>query len=220
MKAEVGWQHEINPYKVDFIDKYLKPGQQVLDLGSGKGFYSFYARDKGANPTAYDQEIHFDAEGSQIPFIEGSLEDPIKAEDQSFDAVFCWDIIEHVDHESQLWQELNRVVRSGGTIFVSVPHGDYSTLAKSYLTYGHYTDKTHQREYLPEELVKTGEELNWEVKEVHLKGGDAYPYVLIHFIKNKIVKILTKIYIKILFKLGFIQLGNCHGDIYVIFRKN
>jgi SAM-dependent methyltransferase len=177
------------------------------------------AKSLGGVPTAYDFESHFDAKSSEVDFIQGSLEEPIKSDDQSYDAVFCWDIIEHIENDKQLWSELNRVLKPGGKLYVSVPHKDDTLLANCYLTYGHHTDKTHKREYLPSDFQQIANDYNWTILETHLKGGDAYPYLLLNFIPNKLVKLMTKIYIKLLMKLGLIQLNNCHGDVYVIYQK-
>lgn len=219
MSNEFGWQAEVNPYKVEYINRYLKSGQKVLDLGSGKGFYSMLAKTLGGIPTAYDFEEHFDAKSSEVDFIKGSLEEKIKCDDNTYDAVFCWDIIEHIKNDDQLWLELKRVLKKNGVLYVSIPHRDDSLLSSCYLTYCHFTDKTHVREYMPSDIVDISKKYNLEIVESSLKGGDAYPYLILNFIDNKFFKIMTKIYIKILIKLGLINLKNCHGDIYVIFKK-
>ena len=39
---------------IRFIDRYIKPGDTVLDIGGGPGRYSLYLAEKGCNVTLFD----------------------------------------------------------------------------------------------------------------------------------------------------------------------
>jgi SAM-dependent methyltransferase len=109
-------------------DRYIEPGDQVLDVGFGLG-YGF--RILGAVPKAMISGIEVDVtaveraievfgarpeignivhyDGRRIPFP-----------DASFDVVTCVDVLEHIPDYDQFLRELLRVSR--GLVFVSTPN--------------------------------------------------------------------------------------------------
>jgi len=214
MKTNIGWKDSVNPTKIKWMDEFVI-GNKVLDLGAGRGWYSQYLAEKGYSVTAIDQTPLF--HDSRVTIIKRTLEDILPFEDETFDTVLAWDIIEHVKEEAQLLSEIKRVLKKGGRLILSAPHADDSRIAKSYLTYCHYKDKTHHREYLPLELKSKIESFGMSSLKLELTGGNSYPYVLLCFIDNYLFRLLTIVYIKILFSCKIIQIKNCHGDIFGVF---
>lgn len=216
MKDTLGWEHKVNPYKMDWLNQYTH-GQKILDLGAGQGWYSLYLQEKGFQVTAVDQKLGF--HHPQISTLEKSLEEKLPFPNEEFDMILAWDIIEHVKNETQLLQEMHRILKKGGIVLLSVPHADDSRMAQSYLTYAHFKDKTHFREYLPQELEEKFSRLNMQVLRLDLVGGEPYPYVILCFIDNPLVRFITRFYIWLLKKTKFLQIKNCHGDIFAVFKK-
>ncbi len=96
---------------------------QVLDVGCGPSKYpGAIGVDMNAR-TAADVICHLDR--GRLPF-----------EDNSFDEIRAVHLIEHVEDVIATMEELHRVARAGGTIFIVTPH--YTDLAS-------YTDPTHRR---------------------------------------------------------------------------
>ena len=107
----------------DWIEE-LKPGQRVLDLGSGAGSLkgSEYACtvvavdcDAGAFTSSFqpDSELHrVLALGEALPFASGV-----------FDLVICHHVLEHVATLPGTLAELSRILKPAGRLFVSVPNG-------------------------------------------------------------------------------------------------
>jgi SAM-dependent methyltransferase len=219
MKTNIGWQDSPNIFKLRLLDEFLsqKTNLNVLELAAGYGWYSKYLHSKGYPVTSVDIEPHFEQEGINI--IQADLEKPIEFKNDSFDVVVAWDIIEHINNESQILSEIKRVARDGALIFISVPHVDDSRIASSYLTYSHFKDKTHKREYTPEGLSGKFENVGFKKLKLQLHGGGSYPYVILNFIDNIFFKYCMKLFIRGLIFLRILKLKNCHGDIFAVFKK-
>lgn len=219
MKTNIGWQDTANPHKLALLDQFLagKKGLNVLELAAGYGWYSTYLHEKGHKVTALDIDLQFQHEG--IDLRTADLEQPIALADDQFDVVVAWDIIEHLKNESGIISEIKRVARRGALIFISVPHIDDSRIASSYLTYSHFKDNTHVREYTPDDLSGKFTKAGFKNINLVLKGGEIYPYVILNFIDNKLWKFVMKAIIKTFISLGIIKVKNCHGDVYAVFIR-
>ncbi len=102
-----------------FFGNSVSADAQVLDVGSADGPSVRFIEDRlGASgkKTAMDIE----SEGLREDDILGSVED-IPVKDEAFDIVSAFDVIEHVKNESKAFDEIYRVLKPGGWIFVSVP---------------------------------------------------------------------------------------------------
>jgi 2-polyprenyl-3-methyl-5-hydroxy-6-metoxy-1,4-benzoquinol methylase len=218
-RTNIGWQDQANPYKIALLDKYLagKKGLQVLELAAGYGWYSKHLHHSGHTVKALDIDIQFEEPGIEIR--KADLEKPVEFADGTCDVIVAWDIIEHLQNEPQIIAEMARIAKPGAVVFVSVPHADDSRIASSYLTYSHFKDNTHVREYLPQELSKKFEQAGFRTQEVKLQGGAIYPYIILNFIDNSFFKFCMRVQIRLLTALGIVKSGNCHGDIYAVFVK-
>ena len=105
-------------------------GQRILDYGCGDGtFLALLQEGKSAPADAVGAEIdprivadcrrRF-TELPSVRFVDvASLQDP--AESESYDAVFCMEVLEHVVDPMPILDEFARLLRPGGTLVVSVP---------------------------------------------------------------------------------------------------
>lgn len=212
----IGWQGAVNPKKRALIERFAATGD-ALDLGSGRGWYAQMLAAAGNRVVAVDQQIRLD--DPAIAVVEQSLEQPLPLDDASVDTVLAFDIIEHVAAEAQLLDEIARVLRPGGVAMVSVPHADDDRLATYYLTYAHFKDKTHHREYLPADLEQRFAARGFRTEALEAWGGAGYPNVILAFAGNAAVRLLLRVQLKVMRVLGLLDVGNCHGDVYGVFRK-
>jgi ubiquinone/menaquinone biosynthesis C-methylase UbiE len=102
-------------------------GLRVLDLGAGMGGFAVAAALRGArvvaseyNP-AYCRITTLRAERHllSLPVINAAGE-ALPLPDAAFDAVVCWDVIEHVQSPDRVLHEIARVLRPGGVALVTV----------------------------------------------------------------------------------------------------
>lgn len=102
-------------------------GKRVLDLGAGMGGFAVAAALRGAKVTASEYNrayctiirLRAARHGLRIP-IANAAGEGLPLPDSSFDAVVCWDVIEHVRDPQLVLREIARVLRPGGAALVTV----------------------------------------------------------------------------------------------------
>jgi SAM-dependent methyltransferase len=97
----------------------IKPGDRVLDLGCGRGYWAGKAARLGAEVVAYDvKEERVERAAVRYPrvrFVLGSAEDT-GLEDDSFDVVMILSVLEHTANPERVLAEIARVLRPGGRL--------------------------------------------------------------------------------------------------------
>lgn len=134
-KAALDYDDWYTNAKGNFVDKVetdlafklidIKEGMKVLDVGCGTGNFSIKLANKGCDVTGIDISdemlniaIKKIAEQNlDIKFHNMDLYD-MKFEDNSFDAVFSMAAFEFVEDATKALEELFRVVKKGGQIFI------------------------------------------------------------------------------------------------------
>lgn len=120
--AKLAWEHL---HRYAFCSPLVE-GRRVLDLASGEGYGSqILARsarfvvgiDDDAAAVGHASDRYA---GSGLAFCRASM-DAIPASPASFDAVVCFEAIEHVDGHARVISEIRRVLAPGGLCILSTP---------------------------------------------------------------------------------------------------
>jgi SAM-dependent methyltransferase len=93
----------------------MQPESRVLDIGAGEAPY----RELFAEH-AYVTLDHDDTAHSGEVDLRGAA-DSIPVEDDSFDAIVCTQVLEHVPRPGEALREFNRVLRPGGLLMATIP---------------------------------------------------------------------------------------------------
>jgi len=120
-EAEHFWFHIRKQWIFDKINKFMSPPANVLEVGCGTGVVSSFLAEKGYRVTGceyYQEAIDIAWPGFRI--IRGDANN-IPFEDNHFDIVGLFDVIEHFEDDKKPLQEAARVVRRGGIVIVTVP---------------------------------------------------------------------------------------------------
>lgn len=112
------------------MDRYIRPGDTILDIGGGPGHYSIHYARKGHTVTLLDLSdgnVRFAKQkarqyGVRITAMQGDALDLSRFPDDSFDTVFLMGPLYHLMNEEnrvQALREAKRVLKPGGILFSS-----------------------------------------------------------------------------------------------------
>ena len=120
--------HDINPLRLDWIDKAIGlPGKRVLDVGCGGGLLSEGMAVRGAEVTGIDlsekplgvAKLHLLESGQKVDYRKVAVEQLATEMPGAFDAVTCMEMLEHVPDPASIVAACARLVKPGGQVFFS-----------------------------------------------------------------------------------------------------
>ncbi|MEM0449179.1 MAG: class I SAM-dependent methyltransferase [Methanomassiliicoccales archaeon] len=104
---------------------WLEGAAKILDLGCAEGLFTKLASDSGHDVIGVDVDrfslVKAKSEAPGAEFIMTSGE-AMPFSDSAFDMVVMLDVLEHVPCEEMTVKEIDRVLRPGGRLIVSVPN--------------------------------------------------------------------------------------------------
>jgi SAM-dependent methyltransferase len=111
-----------------FLLSEVRVGQGVLDLGCGAGEFTALAAEAGATAVGMEAaEAALKRARAQHPgldFRRAGIGEPLPLEDNSFDVVWCSEVIEHVADTARWLSEVRRVLVPGGRLLLTTPAHD------------------------------------------------------------------------------------------------
>ena len=149
---------------VHYIEKYLKDGDKILDIGAGAGEYSLYFARKGyevsaleladANIAAFKKKL---TPEDKIDLVQGNALDLSRYADKSFDIVLLFGPLYHLKNDADKQKcisEAKRVCKDGGKIFFSFISNDFVFLTEfgydvNYFSNGDYDKETFKLNDFP-----------------------------------------------------------------------
>lgn len=118
-------------------------GRQVLELGCGEGYgmellsphvETYVAVDKKRpSQVTFNNQVLF--KHCHLPLLAG-------IDDNSFHTIICFQVIEHIENDGLLLQEIKRVLKPGGSLFLTTPNQLTSLTRNPF----------HIREYQPAQM--------------------------------------------------------------------
>ena len=112
------------------MDRYIAPGDRILDIGGGPGHYSICYAKRGHDVTLVDlseENVRFAKKkarqyGVRIAALQGNALDLSAFPEGSFDAVFLMGPLYHLleeENRARAVREAKRVLKTGGCLFSS-----------------------------------------------------------------------------------------------------
>ena len=126
------------------IAKRLTPdgaSRTALDLGARSGAQSRWLEARGYEVTSVDIEPKFD----ECLHLDANV--PLPFDDESFDFVWCSEVIEHLENPSASLSELLRVTKRGGRLVLTTPNS-YMWLFSVLSVFGLTPEKLQRDDHL------------------------------------------------------------------------
>jgi len=158
----------VNP-KIDFVLKHLdvRPETKLLDVGCGNGYFTFYWA-KLCDVTGVDFSKEMLNNNSHPKLILGNAEN-LPFDDDTFDIVFCSNLLHHLENIEKVLKEMRRV--SKRYVIVSEPNRNNPLLLFFALL------KKEERGILPLSknfLIKQGKKVNL-IHKASIVSGMIFP---------------------------------------------
>lgn len=121
--------HEINPLRLDYLDRHCGglAGKTVIDIGCGGGILAESMADRGANVTGIDMgeaplsvaKLHGLESGISVEYQRATAEHMAEQHPEKFDVVTCMEMLEHVPDPASVIAACAQLVKPGGAVFFS-----------------------------------------------------------------------------------------------------
>lgn len=164
------------------FEKLLKPeeliGKRVLDLGCGTGWFSKRAAESGADVYSIDVGINLFKKVSEKCDSKKIVSDGafLSIKDCVFDYIIASEVIEHAASPKLLLNEMHRVLKTNGTLILTVPNSfwHFTIAVARVLKIRKYDGYENWVGYY--ELQKWLKELRFSVENMF--GFHLFPFVL------------------------------------------
>jgi SAM-dependent methyltransferase len=209
--------NNLSEVKLSYLKKFLQ-GKSILDVGAGKCFYSqwLHKQNDSLDITAIDY-IDLDKIPSDIGYLKLNLEALLPFQDEAFDTILAFDIIEHIENESQLISELSRVCKKNGVLIGSAPHDNDKFLPTYNLTFYHRSDLTHKRYYTPETISQKFCSSGFKICTIDA-GGGVNPQFIAEFFPRS-MRFLVKKSIGLCRRMGIVNTNILKSDLFFVAQK-
>lgn len=99
-------------------------GKKILDVGCGCGFFLLAAKKEGWDATGLDisqPAVNHAKNNLGLEALHSTISEA-KFPDNSFDLVTMWDVVEHLDKPSIVFNEIRRILKPSGLLVVETPN--------------------------------------------------------------------------------------------------
>ena len=134
------------------MSEHADPGNEILDLGGGKGAYSSELKRRGFKCVNVDINNGYLSK-SRAKGVDSCAMDArfLGFKDKSFDIVLLFEVMEHIPHCDTVLEEAYRVARKH--ILITVPNcNDYGKLKEQRLAFDHFLRTDHVNFFAKEDL--------------------------------------------------------------------
>jgi 2-polyprenyl-6-hydroxyphenyl methylase/3-demethylubiquinone-9 3-methyltransferase len=173
--------HQINPLRLDWIDRIARLSQQkVLDVGCGGGILSDAMARRGAHVLGIDlaskslkvAQLHaLEAHTPNVSYREVAVEALAQEQPAGYDTVTCMEMLEHVPDPASVVRACAALVKPGGHVFFSTINRNPKSYLYAIIGAEHVLKllpkgtHDHARFIRPSELAQSSREAGLEVTE-------------------------------------------------------
>jgi len=123
---------------IKYIEKYLKEGNRIIDIGAGTGKYSKYFSDNGYDVFAVElcKSNLREIEKKGIKCIEGNATNLKKIKDNEYDITILFGPMYHLismEEKVKALKEAKRITKENGYIFISYCMNEYAVIKHAFI---------------------------------------------------------------------------------------
>jgi 2-polyprenyl-3-methyl-5-hydroxy-6-metoxy-1,4-benzoquinol methylase len=107
---------------LDSLEKY-RSTNKILDIGAGQGYFLEIAKERGweVYGTEFSSDCIIHSKKNGIDLHQGNLKGANFSNEQ-FDVVVCIEVIEHLINPKETTDEMHRILRKGGAVYITTPN--------------------------------------------------------------------------------------------------
>jgi 2-polyprenyl-3-methyl-5-hydroxy-6-metoxy-1,4-benzoquinol methylase len=147
---------------------------RLLDLGCAYGPFLTAARDEGFSPVGMDpaeDAIRYVRDELGFPAFQGFFpESPPEFQDQEFEIITLWYVIEHFEDPRRALMEINRLLKPGGILAFATPSFGGISRMKSRKNFLEKSPADHWTLWSPRRCRKILDSLGFTVKKIRITG--------------------------------------------------
>jgi 2-polyprenyl-3-methyl-5-hydroxy-6-metoxy-1,4-benzoquinol methylase len=139
---------------------------KLLDVGAGTGAFAAFMRKSGWTVTALEPDSLAREKAAGLHGLQ--LEDSstlFKLKENQFDAITLWHVIEHVHSLHQYIDQLKKIVKPSGLIFIAVPNFTSDDASRYKEFWAAYDTPRHLYHFSPESMKKLIETHQLRIKK-------------------------------------------------------
>jgi len=112
--------------RLSLIESFYPSKGNLLDIGCGAGFFLNIAKERGWNCHGLEilpEYIKYAKENFALENIHfESLDESLTYDENTFDVITLWDLIEHLRNPLKSLKQINRVMKPGGLLVIWTPN--------------------------------------------------------------------------------------------------
>lgn len=129
------WYYQTERWENNQSLSFIKPGESVLEIGSGSGFFGKYLAEKfpGVNYLGLElnEKAVKDGVESGVRLIAEDSRTHSLKNSGKYDVVCSFQVFEHVSNIRALYEDAIKLLRPGGYLLVAVPNNDLAFLRRN-----------------------------------------------------------------------------------------
>ena len=160
--------HLLTPIRLRYISDNLNlKGSKILDLGCGGGLLCEAMTNSGADVIGIDASLktieiakkHAKEQNFKIEYINTDIESYDNKE--KFDAVVCFELIEHVPDPNELIKQIRRLIKPNGRLFLSTINRNLFSFMFAKLVAEYLLNIIPRGTHTYEKFIKPSELASW-----------------------------------------------------------
>lgn len=160
--------------RLNIIESYIKPGK-LLDVGAAAGHFMETAIERGwdtygVEPSPYAAE-YARTELNLTKIYNSELIEK-GFDNESFNVITAWDVLEHLKKPLETVQEIHRILKPGGMIFVYVPNYESVEVTICKEKCDTIVPDAHLTYFSPKTIRQLLEKAGFHIKFMETKGLD------------------------------------------------